>query len=619
MANKRISQLPYVGNANYTPLDIMPIVNYDVPSGTTKHTPLVDLTTYILSGVTDDIITGGTYSGGTLVLSSPSGTINVTGFTTGSTQLYEVGSGTDSTQRIGVSADASGNKSVVSGGRGNSSSGGYSAIVGGKGNSTTKDFTFVGGGLQNCALGGYSFAGGGSQVVSGGGYSFAGGGESNISGGDYSVVNGGINNTSSCYCDFIGGGSNNTTFSSYSGVYGANTIVGGMRNTISSYYGCSVIVGGSNNNNLCDYSFIGGGLKNTNSNYKSVIVGGENNTTSGYGDFIGGGVSNTTDSTYSGYNFIGSGVCNKILSCTGYSFIGGGVCNNSLRDFSFIGGGVCNTTIQNLSTISGGYCNTASGENSTITGGRENISNCCYSFIGGGSGNTINHDFSSAVGKDVTSVSACTFHVNYLALQNTPETDVQTYTQYLTRDSATGVVKTKLNPGPTVYGLYAQTADSTIVSSATTPTTLIGPGIGTLSVPASGFTIGDSFRVKMAGIISNPTNNDISIRVKANSVILAQNSTPFNLTSHNNDVFDLEIDFTIRNTGGAGVASIMTLGKFYTVLKNGSNVQGTSFENLENTLFDTTIPNTLDIEVIWGQVDVGDSIYSRTFVLNKIY
>jgi len=43
MANKRISQLPYVGNTGYTVNDIMPIVNYDVSSGTTKNTPLVDL------------------------------------------------------------------------------------------------------------------------------------------------------------------------------------------------------------------------------------------------------------------------------------------------------------------------------------------------------------------------------------------------------------------------------------------------------------------------------------------------------------------------------------------------------------------------------------------------
>lgn len=49
MANKRISQLPYVGNTGYTSADIMPIVNYDVPTGTTKHTPIIDFQSWVLS------------------------------------------------------------------------------------------------------------------------------------------------------------------------------------------------------------------------------------------------------------------------------------------------------------------------------------------------------------------------------------------------------------------------------------------------------------------------------------------------------------------------------------------------------------------------------------------
>jgi len=49
MANKKISDLPYVGNTGYTSIDIIPIVNYDVPTGTTKHTPILDFASYVLS------------------------------------------------------------------------------------------------------------------------------------------------------------------------------------------------------------------------------------------------------------------------------------------------------------------------------------------------------------------------------------------------------------------------------------------------------------------------------------------------------------------------------------------------------------------------------------------
>jgi hypothetical protein len=513
----------------------------------------------------------------------------MSGFT--AVTIYEEGLGVDSTQRIGVGADASGGYSVVSGGKNNTSICGYSTVSGGFFNTVSGTTSTISGGYQNKINGGLSIIGGGQINNIYGNNSTIGGGQSNNICGNCSFIGGGYENILTGNTSMITGGYSNEVLGDYS------FLGGGYCNTISGYY--STLSGGYCNTASNYYSTVSGGYHNTASCAWATVSGGYYNTSETYSTFIGGGGRNTT----SGW----------------YATISGGRLNTATGACSTIAGGCNNVVACTLSSIGGGQRNTINCVGSTISGGYNNFIGSGKSSILGGSGNTVSHNYSSAVGFGVTSVSACTFHVNYLALQDVPETDVQTTTQYLTRDSSTGVVKTKIIPGPTVYGLYAQTGDSTIVSSATTPTTLIGPGIGTLSVPANGFTIGDSFRVKMAGIISNPSNNDISIRVKTNSVVLAQNSTPFNLTSHSNDVFDLEVDFTIRNTGSAGVASVMTLGKFYTVLKNGSNVQGTSFENLENTLFDTTIPNTLDIEVIWGQVDGGDSIYSRTFVLNKVY
>jgi hypothetical protein len=81
MANLPISVLPNVLASGVTLDDLLVIVNYDVPSGTTKNITTFDLQTYVTSGITDDIITGGTYSGGTLVLNTPGGPINISGFT----------------------------------------------------------------------------------------------------------------------------------------------------------------------------------------------------------------------------------------------------------------------------------------------------------------------------------------------------------------------------------------------------------------------------------------------------------------------------------------------------------------------------------------------------------
>lgn len=166
--------------------------------------------------------------------------------------------------------------------------------------------------------------------------------------------------------------------------------------------------------------------------------------------------------------------------------------------------------------------------------------------------------------------------------------------------------------------LYTQTSDSTTITNTTTETSLIGTGLGTLSIPANGFQIGDSFRVVMGGRLSNNNNQDLTLRVKSGSVILADSGLQ-SLTTHNDDAFKIEIDFTIRNIGTTGVADIITLGTLQTIKKNSSNVLGFEFTDGNNTTFDTTVPNTLDITLEWDNAITANSIYSQLFVLQKTY
>jgi hypothetical protein len=50
MANKKISELPYLGSTGYTSSDIMPIVTYfSSVTGDTVHTPIIDFASYVLS------------------------------------------------------------------------------------------------------------------------------------------------------------------------------------------------------------------------------------------------------------------------------------------------------------------------------------------------------------------------------------------------------------------------------------------------------------------------------------------------------------------------------------------------------------------------------------------
>jgi hypothetical protein len=172
-------------------------------------------------------------------------------------------------------------------------------------------------------------------------------------------------------------------------------------------------------------------------------------------------------------------------------------------------------------------------------------------------------------------------------------------------------------PGPST-GLFAQTDDSTIISGTTVESSLINGGVGTLSVPANGFSVGDSFRAILGGVLNAANNQTIRIRVKTGSVVLLDSGDQ-PITNITNDVFSLNIDFTIRQVGGAGVASIVSLGSFHYTKTANASVQGFAFNVVNSTTFDTTVGNTLDITVQWGSNNARNSIYSDICVLNKIY
>jgi len=169
-----------------------------------------------------------------------------------------------------------------------------------------------------------------------------------------------------------------------------------------------------------------------------------------------------------------------------------------------------------------------------------------------------------------------------------------------------------------IGGLFAQTADSLPITGTTTETTLLDGGVGSLTVPANFFKVGDSFSVTMSGHISSVNNNTLQIRVKSGSVVLGDTGA-ITMPSTTNKHWNLEIRFTIRTIGAAGVASIASFGQF-NFSKNASNAfEGADFSIINNTTFDTTISNTLNITAQWSSNNAGNNIYSESFILTKIY
>jgi hypothetical protein len=169
------------------------------------------------------------------------------------------------------------------------------------------------------------------------------------------------------------------------------------------------------------------------------------------------------------------------------------------------------------------------------------------------------------------------------------------------------------------YGLFAQTENSVPVTATTQELSLINGGVGSLIIPANGFSVGDSFQALFVGNISCVGTATLDIRVKTKSGVLLADTQVVNMDVTTDKSWRLDINFTIREIGVAGVASIVSGGLFSYTKNSGLNFEGSNFSIVNDTTFDTTIENELVVTIQWNTNNAGNSIYSEIFTLNKIY
>jgi len=170
------------------------------------------------------------------------------------------------------------------------------------------------------------------------------------------------------------------------------------------------------------------------------------------------------------------------------------------------------------------------------------------------------------------------------------------------------------------YGLFNQTSSSTPVTGvAPFSGSLIDGGVGTLSVPANGFNVGDAFQATLSGIISADNNKTLEITIQTGNTILVDTGA-ISMPKITDKRWRMDIDFSINAIGGAGVAEIATAGTITFRTDSAGNVVTEIFSNINNTTFDTTTTNTLEIIAEWGSSpSAADSIYSILFTLLKVY
>ena len=167
-------------------------------------------------------------------------------------------------------------------------------------------------------------------------------------------------------------------------------------------------------------------------------------------------------------------------------------------------------------------------------------------------------------------------------------------------------------------GLFTQTEHSTPVTNTTTETTIIADGEGSLSIPANGFAVGNTFMAYLEGNLSSLNNAQLTIRIKDNGTELATTGA-MTLVATSDNYYELPIRFVVRAIGGAGVASLMTSGSFHYTKTANNSPEVIAFDNLNNSTFDTTTASTLNVTAEWDTASTSNSIDTHVLTLQRIF
>lgn len=169
---------------------------------------------------------------------------------------------------------------------------------------------------------------------------------------------------------------------------------------------------------------------------------------------------------------------------------------------------------------------------------------------------------------------------------------------------------------PSVYGLFAQTANSATVTDPVSGS-LVGAGVGTLTVGANEFQVGDSFRAKLAGHLTCSNTQELTITIRDGNGNTIASTGLIDLKTSTNGHWNLEIDFTIRSLGVTG--ELVSAGIWsYVPNAAGQVVEGSDFSDVNP--IDTTISNILEVIASFNLDEGGaNTIYSELFTLTKMY
>ena len=163
--------------------------------------------------------------------------------------------------------------------------------------------------------------------------------------------------------------------------------------------------------------------------------------------------------------------------------------------------------------------------------------------------------------------------------------------------------------------MYCVISDGVVINQASGQANLLPvSSVGSFSIPANGFQVGDAFHLVVAGILpSEDRDDDITIDVKQNGTTIASINLELEDFDTEPSNFELEMDFVVRSIGVAGV--IASNADFSFNRRVSRDFRGTRSTDI--TTIDTTTPSSLSVlATVNGPTS---SIQSRLAYIRKQY
>ena len=172
-----------------------------------------------------------------------------------------------------------------------------------------------------------------------------------------------------------------------------------------------------------------------------------------------------------------------------------------------------------------------------------------------------------------------------------------------------------------VGGLSSSTSNSAILTASTAEQSILGlTSVGSRTAPADTFKQGDAYTATLAGNFSSNNGDNLTLRLKGGvgaTTTLSTLIVPLNAST--NKYFELEINFVVRQIGVATTADLAINYDFSYNQNSGGNFQGERLCEINNTNFDTTINNELEITAQFSSTSANNSIEAILGTLGKNY